>query len=67
MSEAYAKIPVLKTKTRAVAHSNAIATEYEEITKGDEALTQMHEELATWPRKIVVTNAWAGPGERSPA
>jgi hypothetical protein len=47
MSEEYAKIPVLKTKTGAVAHCQAIAKKYEEIAKENEALAQMHKEMAT--------------------
>src|SRR5216684_7328129 len=47
MSVEYAKIPVLKTKTGAVAHCNAIAKKYEEIAKENEALAQMHKEMAT--------------------
>jgi hypothetical protein len=47
MSDAYATIPVLKTKTGAVAHCTAIAKKYEEIAKENEALAQMHKELAT--------------------
>ena len=46
MSEAYAKIPVLKTKTGAVTHCNAIAKKYAEIAKEDEALAKMHKEMA---------------------
>ena len=47
MGEEYAKIPVLKTKTGAVAHCQAIAKKYEEIAKENEALAQMHKEMAT--------------------
>ena len=47
MRDAYAKIPVLKTKTGAVAHCQAIAKKYEEIAKENEALAQMHKEMAT--------------------
>jgi len=46
MSDAYATIPVLKTKTGAVAHCNAIAKKYEEIAKEYEALAKMHREMA---------------------
>jgi len=47
MSETYAKIPVLKTKTGAVAHCQAIAKKYEGIAKENEALAKMHKEMAT--------------------
>jgi len=47
MGEEYAKILVLKTKTGAVAHCLAIAKKYEEIAKENEALAQMHKEMAT--------------------
>jgi len=46
MGEEYAKIPVLKTKTGAVAHCQAIAKKYEEIAKENEALAQMHRDMA---------------------
>lgn len=46
MRDAYATIPVLKTKTGAVAHCNAIAKKYEEIAKEYEALAQMHRDMA---------------------
>ena len=45
MRDEYAKIPVLKTKTGAVAHCDAIAKKYEEIAKDNEALAQMHREM----------------------
>lgn len=47
MRDEYAKLPVLKTKTGAVAHCDAIAKKYEEIAKDYEALAQMHREMAT--------------------
>lgn len=46
MRDAYATIPVLKTKTGAVAHCDAIAKKYEEIAKEYEAMAQMHRDLA---------------------
>ncbi len=46
MRDAHATIPVLKTKTGAVAHCNAIAKKYEEIAKEYEALAKMHREMA---------------------
>lgn len=46
MRDAYATIPVLKTKTGAVAHCNAIAKKYEEIAKEYEALAKMHRDIA---------------------
>ena len=46
MSEAYAKIPVLKTKTGAVAHCNTIAKNYEKIAKEYEALAKLHKDMA---------------------
>src|SRR6266568_7310613 len=46
MSDAYAKIPVLKTKTGAVAHCNTIAKNYEDIAKDYEALAKLHKEMA---------------------
>jgi hypothetical protein len=47
MRDEYAKLPVLKTKTGAVDHCDAIAKKYEEIAKDYEALAQMHREMAT--------------------
>jgi hypothetical protein len=47
MRDEYGKLPVLKTKTGAVAHCDAIAKKYEEIAKDYEALAQMHREMAT--------------------
>jgi hypothetical protein len=47
MRDEYATLPVLKTKTGAVAHCDAIAKKYEEIAKEYEALAQMHREMAT--------------------
>jgi hypothetical protein len=47
MRDEYAKIPVLKTKTGAVDHCDAIAKKYEEIAKDYEAMAQMHREMAT--------------------
>ncbi len=46
MSDSYATIPVLKTKTGAVAHCNTIAKNYEKIAKEYEALAKMHKEMA---------------------
>jgi|GEM_PF-6146442 len=46
MRDAYATIPVLKTKTGAVAHCTAIAKKYEEIAKEYEALAKMHRDMA---------------------
>ena len=46
MSDSYAKIPVLKTKTGAVSHCNAIAKKYEGIAKDYEALAKVHKEMA---------------------
>ena len=45
MSDAYAKIPVLKTKTGAVAHCNTIAKNYEKIAKEYEALAKLHQDM----------------------
>ena len=47
MRDEYAKLPVLKTKTGAVDHCDAIAKKYEEVAKEYEALAQMHREMAT--------------------
>jgi hypothetical protein len=47
MRDEYATLPVLKTKTGAVAHCDAVAKKYEEIAKEYEALAQMHREMAT--------------------
>ena len=46
MSDSYATIPVLKTKTGAVAHCNTIAKKYEEIAKEYEALAKLHKDMA---------------------
>ena len=46
MSDSYAQVPVLKTKTGAVAHCNTIAKKYEDIAKEYEALAKMHKEMA---------------------
>ena len=46
MSDSYAKVPVLKTKTGAVAHCNTIAKNYEKIAKEYEALAKLHQEMA---------------------
>ena len=46
MSDAYATIPVLKTKTGAVAHCHSISKKYEQIAKEYEALAKMHRDLA---------------------
>ena len=46
MRDAYATIPVLKTKTGAVAHCDTIAKKYEEIAKENEALAKMHRDMA---------------------
>ncbi len=46
MSKSYATIPVLKTKTGAVAHCNTIATNYEKIAKEYEALAKFHKDMA---------------------
>lgn len=46
MSDSYATIPVLKTKTGAVAHCNTIAKKYEEIAKEYEALAKLHQAMA---------------------
>ena len=46
MSDSYATIPVLKTKTGAVAHCNTIAKKYEDIAKEYESLAKMHKEMA---------------------
>lgn len=45
MSDSYAKIPVLKTKTGAVAHCNTIAKNYEKIAKEYEALAKLHKNM----------------------
>ena len=46
MSDSYATIPVLKTKTGAVAHCNSIAKKYEDIAKENEALAKLHKGMA---------------------
>jgi hypothetical protein len=46
MSSEYAKVPVLKTKTGAVAHCNSIAKKYEDIAKEYEALAKVHQGMA---------------------
>lgn len=46
MSDSYATIPVLKTKTGAVAHCNTIAKKYAEIAKEYEALAKLHKNAA---------------------
>lgn len=46
MSDSYATIPVLKTKTGAVAHCNTIAKKYAEIAKEYEALAKLHQNIA---------------------
>ncbi len=46
MSDSYATIPVLKTKTGAVAHCNTIAKNYEKIAKEYEALAKLHKDMA---------------------
>ncbi len=46
MSDSYATIPVLKTKTGAVAHCNTIAKKYEQIAKEYEALAKLHKNMA---------------------
>jgi hypothetical protein len=43
-------VPVLKTKTGAVAHCNTIAKKYEDIAKEYEALAKMHREMAKAPK-----------------
>lgn len=46
MSDSYATIPVLKTKTGAVAHCNTIAKNYEKIAKEYAALAKLHKDMA---------------------
>jgi hypothetical protein len=46
MSDSYAKVPVLKTKTGAVAHCNTIAKNYEKIAKEYETLAKLHKDMA---------------------
>lgn len=46
MSDSYATIPALKTKTGAVAHCNTIAKKYAEIAKEYEALAKIHKNAA---------------------
>lgn len=46
MSDSYATVPVLKTKTGAVAHCNTIAKNYEKIAKEYEALAKLHKDMA---------------------
>ena len=46
MSDSYATIPVLKTKTGAVAHCNTIAKKYEDLAKEYEALAKLHKDMA---------------------
>lgn len=46
MSDSYATIPVLKTKTGAVAHCNTIAKKYQEIAKEYETLAKLHKDMA---------------------
>lgn len=45
-SKSYSMIPVLKTKTGAVAHCDAIAKKYEDIAKDYEALAKLHKNMA---------------------
>lgn len=45
-SKSYSTVPVLKTKTGAVAHCDTIAKKYEDIAKEYEALAKMHREMA---------------------
>jgi hypothetical protein len=45
-SKSYATIPVLKTKTGAVAHCNTIAKKYQDIAKEYEALAKLHKDMA---------------------
>src|SRR5215467_8410535 len=45
-SKSYSSIPVLKTKTGAVAHCDSIAKKYEGIAKDYEALAKMHRDMA---------------------
>ena len=45
-SKSYSTVPVLKTKTGAVAHCDTIAKKYEDIAKEDEALAKMHRDMA---------------------
>lgn len=49
-SKSYSTVPVLKTKTGAVAHCNTIAKKYEDIAKEYEALAKMHREMAKAPK-----------------
>lgn len=46
LSSEYAKVPVLKTKTGAVAHCNTISKNYENIAKEYEALAKLHQGMA---------------------
>ncbi len=45
-SKSYRALPVLKTKTGAVAHCNTIAKKYEDIAKEYEALAKLHHGMA---------------------
>jgi hypothetical protein len=45
-SKSYSAVPVLKTKTGAVAHCDTIAKKYEDIAKEYEALAKLHKEMA---------------------
>ncbi|MBI3245475.1 MAG: hypothetical protein HYZ50_03075 [Deltaproteobacteria bacterium] len=45
MSDSYATIPVLKTKTGAVTHCNTIAKKYEQIAKEYETLAKLHKDM----------------------
>jgi hypothetical protein len=45
-SKSYSTIPVLKTKTGAVAHCDAIAKKYADIAKEYEALAKLHKNMA---------------------
>jgi hypothetical protein len=45
-SKSYSTIPVLKTKTGAVAHCDSIAKKYESIAKEYEALAKLHKGMA---------------------
>jgi hypothetical protein len=49
-SKSYSAVPVLKTKTGAVAHCNTIAKKYEDIAKEYEALAKMHREMGKAPK-----------------
>ncbi len=46
MSNSYATVPVLKTKTGAVSHCNTIAKKYQDIAKEYEALAKLHKNMA---------------------